>query len=288
MARLPDEKPGPSRILIYMILLAAAALFIIPFAVIVSNSFRTLDEITRTSVLGLPTRFIASNWREAWSELCFGGVCSGIQPYFWNSVRLVIPATILSTALGAYAGYILALWRFKGSGIVFAIITFGIFLPGHVKLIPWVLTLRELNLTNTTSGLVLIHTIQGMSFTTLFCRNFFVGIPDALVKAATIDGAGLIRIFFRIVLPIAPPILIVCVIWQFTHIWNEFLFAVTFSTGDKQPVTAALIALAVPGHQQRIYNVESAAVLIAALPTILIYLFGGRYFVRGLTAGAVK
>jgi glucose/mannose transport system permease protein len=155
-------------------------------------------------------------------------------------------------------------------------------------LIPWVVVLRDLGLMNTIAGLILIHTVQGLSFTTLFCRNYYVGIPADLLKAARIDGAGFFRIFWRIILPLSPPILIVSVIFQFTGIWNEFLFGVTFTSGDQQPVTAALISLSAAITSEPMYGVQSAAVLIAALPTLLVYLFGGKYFMSGLTAGAVK
>src|SRR5260370_34075970 len=157
-----------------------------------------------------------------------------------------------------------------------------------MKLIPWVVVLRDLSLMNTIAGLVLIHTVQGMGFTTLFCRNYYVGLPQDLLKPGRIDGAGFFRIFWRIILPLSPPILIVTVIFQFTGIWNEFLYGVTFTSGGQQPVTAALIALSAAITSEPMYGEQSAAVLIAALPTLLVYLFGGRYFLRGLTAGAVK
>ena len=158
-------------------------------------------------------------------------------------MQMVIPATIVSTLLGALNGYSLSLWRFRGDNIVFGIMTLGVFLPEQMRLVPWVIVLRDLGLFNTISGLVLIHIVQGMSFTTLFCRNYYVSIPQDLLKAARIDGAGYFRIFWRIVLPLSPPILIVTVIWQFTGIWNEYLYGVTFSAGEQQPITAALIAL---------------------------------------------
>ena len=157
-----------------------------------------------------------------------------------------------------------------------------------MKLVPWAIVLRDLGLSNSLAGLVLIHVVQGLSFTTLFCRNYYIGIPAELMKAARIDGAGFFRIFWRIVLPLSPPILIVTVIWQFTGIWNEFLFGVTFTAGENQPVTAALIALNAAVSSSPQYGVQSAAVLIAALPTLLVYLFGGRISCSGLTAGAVK
>jgi len=206
----------------------------------------------------------------------------------WNSAAVTIPATIVSTLLGAVAGYAISLWRFRGDTWIFGIVTLGIFLPQQMRLIPWTFVLRDIGLINTLTGLVLIHTIQGMSFTTLFCRNYYVSIPQDLIKAARIDGAGFFRTFFRIVLPLSPPILIVTVIWQFTHIWNEFLYGVTFTNGSQQPVTAALIGLNAAVADVPQYGVQSAAVVLAALPTLLVYLFGGKYFLRGLTAGAVK
>lgn len=276
------------RVLLYALLAGFAVLFLVPLLVVVLNSFRPIEEILGGSVIGIPRNWILSNWSAAWSRYCIASNCNGIQPYMWNSFAIVIPATLISTALGALNGYTLSLWRFRGADWVFGIIVIGVFLPGQVKLVPWAIVLRELNLSNTVAGLVLIHVVQGLSFTTLFCRNYYASIPPDLLRAARIDGAGFFRIFWRIVLPLSPPILIVAVIWQFTGIWNEFLYGVTFSSGPNQPVTAALIALSATIDQAPQHGVQSAAVLLAALPTLLVYLFGGRYFVRGLTAGAVK
>lgn len=277
-----------AKTVVYLLLALFAAYYLVPLAVVIANSLRTLEDINQNGVLGLPASATLDAWWQAWGSMCIGGACDGMSPYFWNSVKMVIPATIISTALGAINGYILSKWRFRGSEWFFGIITLGVFLPGQMVLLPWAITLGTLNLTNTTAGLVLLHTVQGLSFTTLFCRNYYVNIPDDLIKAARIDGAGFWRIFYRIVLPLSPPILIVTVIWQFTGIWNEFLFGVVFSSGDRQPITAALIALSTGGTAARYYNVESAAVLIAAAPPLLIYLVGGKYFIRGLTQGAIK
>jgi glucose/mannose transport system permease protein len=263
-------------------------LFLVPLGVVVVNSLRSSREIAATSLIGWPSHLIFSNYAQAWNKFCMAEHCWGIEPYMLNSLTLAIPATIVSTLLGALAGYSISLWRFRGDQFVFGVVTLGIFLPEQMKLIPWVIVLRDLSLMNTIAGLVLIHTVQGMSFTTLFCRNYYVGIPQDLLKAARIDGAGFFRIFWRIILPLSPPILIVTVIFQFTGIWNEFLYGVTFTSGGQQPVTAALIALSAAITSEPMYGEQSAAVLIAALPTLLVYLFGGRYFLRGLTAGAVK
>jgi glucose/mannose transport system permease protein len=277
-----------AKTIVYIVLVLFAAYYLVPLAVVILNSFRDLPDISQRGVLGVPRSLSMENWGTAWSGICIGGTCEGISPYFWNSFKMVIPATIISTAIGAINGYALSKWRFRGSEVLFGIITLGVFMPGQMVLLPWAITLGYLGLTNTTAGLVLVHVIQGTSFTTLFCRNYYVNIPDDLIKAARIDGAGFWRIFRKIVLPLSPPILIVTVIWQFTGIWNEFLYAVVFSSGGQQPITAALIALSTGNTGVRYYNVESAAVLMAAAPPLLVYLFGGKYFMRGLTQGAVK
>jgi glucose/mannose transport system permease protein len=285
--RVP-ERFNWSRLAIYGSLTMFAVFFLLPIAVVVLNSVRGTEDINHSSVIGLPGPWMWGNFSRTWSHFCIAEHCSGIQPYFWNSMIMVIPATAISTLLGALNGYTLTLWRFRGDQVVFGIITLGVFLPEQMKLVPWVIVLRDLGLFNTIQGLILIHVVQGMSFTTLFCRNYYLSIPADLMKAARIDGAGFFRIFSRIVLPLSPPILIVTVIWQFTGIWNEFLYGVTFSAGQNQPITAALIALSAQISQAPQYGEQSAAVLMAAAPTLLVYLFAGRWFVRGLTSGAVK
>jgi glucose/mannose transport system permease protein len=255
---------------------------------VVLNSLRTSEEIAQTSMIGWPKQWAWGNYVIAWGDFCIAQTCAGIRPYMLNSALVTLPATLISTLLGSVAGYAVSLWRFRGDRWIYGVVALGIFLPQQMRLLPWTVVLRDLSLTNTLTGLVMIHTIQGLSFTTLFCRNYYVAIPQELIRAARIDGAGFYRVFWRIVLPLSPPILIVTVIWQFTHIWNEFLYGVTFTTGQQQPVTAALIALSASVADIPQHGVQSAAVMIAALPTLLVYLFGGRYFVRGLTAGAVK
>jgi glucose/mannose transport system permease protein len=277
-----------ARVAVYLLVIALAAVYLLPLLVIALNSLRTTPDIFRNGMIGLPHGLAFDNFASAWSGLCIAQHCTGIRSYMMNSFVMTLPATILSTFFGALLGYAISLWRFRGDLWVFGLITLGVFLPEQMKLVPWVLVLRDLGLYNSVSGLVLIHVVQGISFTTLFCRNYYVGIPPELVKAAKIDGAGFFRVFWRIVLPLSPPILIVTVIWQFTGIWNEYLYGVTFASGEHQPVTAALIALAVTVSEAPQYGVQSAAVLIAAAPTLFVYLLGGKYFMRGLTAGAVK
>ncbi len=280
--------PPWGRWAVYAALLAMAAFFLTPLAVVVLTSLRPDLEMAQGSLIGWPHAVTLGNYAEAWSHFCIAERCTGVSPYIMNSLAMTVPATILSTLLGAVAGFSIALWRFRGDTAVFALVTLGVFLPEQMRLIPWVIVLRDLGLSNTLGGLVMIHVVQGMSFTTLFCRNYYAAIPQDLIRAARIDGAGFYRIFWRIVLPLSPPILIVCAIWQFTGIWNEFLYAVTLLTGADQPVTAAIIAISATVTTTPQYGVQSAAVLLAAVPTLLVYLFGGKYFMRGLTAGAVK
>jgi glucose/mannose transport system permease protein len=277
-----------SRLAIYTILVVFAAIYLLPLGVIVANSFRELPDIAARGLIAFPTSLSFHAWGEAWNSYCVGGTCAGVKGFFFNSLKMTIPATLISTAIGAVNGYILSKWRFPGSETLFTCMALGVFIPGQIALMPWAFILGKLGLTNSTYGLILIHVVQGISFTTLFCRNYYLSVPDDLIKAARIDGAGFWRIFHRIILPLSPPILIVVVIWQFTGIWNEYLFGVVFTSGREQPITAALVALASDGTNARVYDVMSAAVLIAALPPLLVYFFGGKYFVRGLTQGAIK
>lgn len=277
-----------TRFVIYGILFVFALIYVVPLVIVILNSFREQSEIARVGLIALPRSLQLGAWAEAWDTYCLGGTCEGMKRYFFNSLYMTIPATIISTALGAINGYILSKWRFPGSELLFTAMLLGVFMPGQVSLMPWAFILGNLGLSNTIAGLVLIHCVQGLSFTTLFCRNYYVSIPDDLIKAARIDGAGFWRIFRKIILPLSPPILIVTVIWQFTGIWNEYLFGVVFTSGSQQPITAALVALTGGSQTATAYDVMSAAVMIGALPPLLVYFFGGKYFVRGLTQGAIK
>ncbi|RYE87809.1 MAG: carbohydrate ABC transporter permease [Hyphomicrobiales bacterium] len=277
-----------TRIVIYGLLTLFAIVYIVPLVVVVVNSFRAQTDIAQNGLIAFPRTFSFDAWWQAWDTYCIAGTCQGMKRNFFNSLWMTVPATIVSTLLGALNGYVLSKWRFPGSELLFTMVLLGVFMPGQISLMPWAFILGNLGLSNSVTGLILIHIVQGLSFTTLFCRNYYVNVPDDLVKAARIDGAGFWRIFWKIILPISPPILIVTVIWQFTGIWNEYLFGVVFTSGAQQPITSALVALTAGGQTATAYDVMSAAVLIGALPPLLVYFFGGKYFVRGLTQGAIK
>ncbi|MCZ4282727.1 carbohydrate ABC transporter permease [Kiloniella laminariae] len=273
---------------LYFLLISFGAYYILPLIVVLSTSFKDLDEIRNGTLLSLPAEINLESWRYAWSEACIGVSCTGLKPYFWNSVMMTIPAVLISTVLGALTGYALTKFKFRGANMVFAMILFGCFIPFQVVLLPMAQSLGFLGLANTVPGLVLVHIVYGLPFTVLFFRNYYVSIPDDLIKAATIDGAGFFTIFWRILLPLSPPIIVVTIIWQFTQIWNDFLFGASFTTGGGQPVTVALNNLVNTTTGVKRYNVDMAAALITAAPTLAVYVLAGRYFVRGLTAGSVK
>ena len=201
---------------------------------------------------------------------------------------MVIPAVAISTIVGALNGYVLTKWTFRGANVIFALILFGCFIPFQIVLIPMARTLGLLGLASSTPGLVLVHVVYGLCFTTLYFRNFYAAFPTDLVKAAKIDGAGFFTIFWRIMLPNSIPILVVTVIWQFTNIWNDFLFGASFAAGGAAPITVALNNIVNTSTGVKEYNVDMASAMMTALPTLLVYVLAGQYFVRGMMAGAVK
>lgn len=277
------------RLLIYVILGLAAVYYLMPLYVMIVTSLKTLPQINGGNLFSLPDPFTLRPWLSAWGNACIGTNCHGLHSYFLNSVSFTFPAVFLSTVLGSVNGYILTKWRFRGSELIFGLLLVGTFVPFQMFLLPMAWTLGKIGLANSIYGLILVHTIYGIAFTTLFCRNYYVDIPDELIKAARVDGAGFFTIFSRIVLPLSIPILMVCVIWQFTQIWNDFLFGVVFTSGSHHPITVALNNLVnTSSTGVKRYNVDMAAAMITALPTIVVYIVAGRYFVRGLTAGAVK
>lgn len=292
---MPDhvqaQVAGPQvlgRIVVYALLVLLALYYLMPLFVMLSTSVKTLDDIRGGNLIALPAEITFDAWAKAWSSACTGVDCSGLRGNFWNSVSFVVPAVLISTLIGAFNGYVLTMWRFRGSDTIFTLLMIGCFIPFQVVLLPMAQTLGVLGIANSTPGLVFVHVVYGLAFTTLFFRNFYVSVPDELAKAARIDGAGFFRIFWRIILPLSPPIIVVCVIWQFTQIWNDFLFGVVFSSGERQPITVALNNLVNTSTGVKEYNVDMAAAIIAALPTLFVYVVAGKYFVRGLTAGAVK
>lgn len=276
------------RLLLFAILGLFALYYLMPLLIMIATALKPLEEIRTGTLISLPRDPTLEPSLRAWDSACVGVRCEGLKPYVWNSIAMVVPAVAISTFLGAINGYALTKWRFRGSDLIFGLMLFGAFIPFQIVLLPMARTLGILGMAGSVPGLVLVHTVYGLAFTTLFFRNFFIGVSDGIVQAAKVDGAGFFGIFFRIMLPMAPPAIVVTVIWQFTQIWNDFLFGVAFTVGDSNPVTVALNNLVASSTGVKEYNVDMAAAIIAAVPTLIVYVFAGKYFIRGLAAGAVK
>jgi glucose/mannose transport system permease protein len=278
---------NPMRIGIYILLILFAFIFLIPVYVLLVSSFKTFAEVQDLSRMwGLPAGLNLQSFRAAWSGIPEQGL-RGLSRNLLNSVNLTIPATIISSMLGSLNGYVLSKWRFRGANVIFPLMLFGMFIPYQSVLIPLTQTLSAIGLGGTLWGLVLVHVVYGIPITTLIFRNYYAGVPTDLVEAARIDGAGILGVYWRIIFPVSMPGFVVVIIWQFTNIWNEFLFAVSvLQKPELQPITVALRNLS--GSQIKEWNVVMAGTIIAALPVLLIYIVMGRYFIRGLLAGSVK
>ena len=264
--------------LILIFLLFCAAFFLMPMYVMVVTGLKQSQNVSLSTMWNLPNQISGGGFGEAWNKL---------SPSLWNSFQLTIPATILSSILGSINGYIFSKWKFPGANYLFALLVFGMFIPYQSILIPLVQFLQMVKLYGSIPGLILVHVIYGLPITSLIFRNFFTNIPDEMLEAARIDGAGVIRTFFKIMLPLGRPAFVVVGIFQFTNIWNDFLFGVSIVPNPAaQPVTVAVNNL--QGSYSVDWNVVMAGAVLVALPTLLIYVFLGRFFVRGLLAGSVK
>ncbi|MFV0293710.1 MAG: carbohydrate ABC transporter permease [Paracoccus sp. (in: a-proteobacteria)] len=277
-----------TRTFIYVVLIFLALFYLLPFFIMMINSVKPLSEITGGNMMALPQEPTLAPWASAWSTAQIGVEATGLKPYFMNSILMVVPAVAISTVLGALNGYILTKWRFRGDSIIFGLMLFSCFIPFQIVLIPMARVLGMIGLSGTTTGLILVHVVYGIGFSTLYFRNYYAAFPTELVRAAMMDGAGFFRIFWRIMLPVSGPIAVVCIIWQFTNIWNDFLFGASFSDPDSTPMTVALNNLVSSSTGVKEYNVHFAGAILAALPTLFVYIVAGRYFVRGLMAGSVK
>lgn len=272
------------RVLLYALMLALAAFFILPMYMLLITALKSFDQVSLSRMWDLPTSFSLESFNRAWNG---GEGVIGMRGSFVNSVVMVVPATVISCILGSLNGYVLSKWRFPGSETLFTLILFGMFIPYQSILVPLVQVLSTMRLYGTIAGLVLVHVIYGLPITTLIFRNYYVGVPTELVEAGKIDGADFFRIYWFVMLPISAPGFVVVAIWQFTSIWNEFLFGLIITNAPElRPVTVALQNLS--GSQFTQWNVQMAGALMVALPTMLVYIFLGRFFLRGLMAGSLK
>ena len=286
--RKPRPRISRRNIFLYGALLLAAVYYLLPLYVMIVTSLKGMPEIRLGNIFSPPVEITFEPWVKAWSQACTGLNCDGLSRGFLNSVIITVPSVLVSIAVASVNGYALANWRFKGADLFFTILIIGAFIPYQVMLYPMVIILREIGVYGTLTGLIIVHTVFGMPILTLLFRNYFTSLPEELFKAARVDGAGFWGIYFRIMLPMAVPIMVVAMILQVTGIWNDFLFGVVFTKPEYYPMTVQLnnIVNSVQGVKE--YNVNMAATILTGLVPLVIYFISGRLFVRGIAAGAVK
>ena len=278
----------PHRITMFIFLLMAAAFFCVPLYVILVTAFKTMDEIRLGEIFALPTTATFEAWRYAWSQACSGTACTGLAQGFWNSVWILIPSLILSIALSVVTGYAMALWKVRWANTLLFTMFICAFVPFQILMFPLIKITASVGLFGTTLGIAVVHAALAMPILTLIFSNYFRGLPPELMAAARIDSGRFWRIFFQIVLPMSVNIMIVVLILQITSIWNDFLVGVTFGSTDVQPMTVVLNNMNSTTTTGASYNVVMAGALLTAAPPLLIYFALGRYFIQGVTAGALK
>ncbi len=276
------------RLGVYAFLVGSALFFLLPLWIMLLTSVKTMDEIRLGNILAWPAHVTLQPWIAAWAEACTGLQCDGISVGFWNSVRILIPSVILSILAGALNGYALAFWRVRGADLLFAILLIGAFIPYQVFLYPLVRLFSVLGVYNSLAGIVIVHIVFGLPIMTLLFRNYYSSLPPELFHAARIDGGGFMAIFLRVMLPMSTPILIVATILQVTGIWNDFILGLTFAGRDNLPMTVQLNNIVNSTQGERAYNVDMAATVLTGLVPLVVYFVSGRWFVRGIAAGAIK
>ena len=291
MSARAARRTGPggwARLGVYAFLIVSALFFAIPIVIMISTSLKTAEEVRAGSVFAPPLDPSIAAWTKAWGEACIGRTCEGISGGLVNSVLILVPSTALSVALAAINGYALSLWQLRRANLILGALLLGAFVPYQVMIYPLVRMAATVGIYGSLPGVVAVHVLFGLPVLTLIFCNFYRGLPPELIKAARVDGAGFFRIFARVVLPLSGNVMIVALILSVTGVWNDYLLSLIFAGRDNLPMTVQLASLVGTRIGVPEYNVNMAATLIAALPPLLLYLLSGRYFVRGVTAGAVK
>jgi glucose/mannose transport system permease protein len=277
-----------ARIGLYAFLASAALFFLLPLYVMLATSLKPMDEIRLGNIFALPLAPTLEAWRVAWSEACTGAACEGVQAGFWNSVRIAVPSTVLPIALGALNGYALSFWRPRGAKLLFGILLLGAFVPVQVMIYPLVRMMAVLGVFGSLPAIVMVHLVFGMPILTLLFRNYYAALPQELFHAARIDGGGFWSIFWHVMLPLSVPMVVVAAIMQLTGVWNDYILGLVFAGRDNLPMTVQLNNVINTTTGTRLYNVNMAATILTALVPLAIYFLSGRWFVRGIAAGAVK
>jgi glucose/mannose transport system permease protein len=277
-----------ARLGVYAFLLFGAAFFLLPLYVMLTTSFKSMEEIRLGQIFALPSSASLDAWRAAWSEACTGVSCEGIRGGFWSSVAITVPSVILPILLGAINGYALSWWKPKGGQWLFGVLMMGAFIPIQVMIYPLVKLEAAIGIYSSLPGIVAVHLVFAMPIMTLLFRNYYASLPTELFKAARVDGGGFWRIFIQLVLPMSTPMLIVAAIMQITGVWNDYILGLTFAGRENQPMTVQLNNVINTTTGERLYNLNMAATILTSAVPLLVYLISGRWFVRGIAAGAVK
>jgi glucose/mannose transport system permease protein len=287
-ARARRKRLTPARVGVYAFLVGAALFFLLPLYVMIAASFKPMDEIRSAGIFALPHAFTLEPWRQAWSGVCTGAACEGVRTGFWNSVAIAVPSTVLSILLGAVNGYALSFWRVRYANVLFGVLMAGAFVPVQVMIYPLVRVLALAGIFGSLPAIVVVHLVFGMPVMTLLFRNYYCNVPQELFQAARIDGGGFWRIFFYVMLPMSLPIVVVAAIMQVTGVWNDYILGLTFAGREHLPMTVQLNNVITTTTGTRAYNVDMAATILTALVPLTLYFVSGRWFVRGIAAGAVK
>jgi len=279
---------SPGRVGLYCFLVVSAAFFLLPLYVMVVTSLKAMPEIREGNIFSLPQMWTVEAWSQAWSSACTGLDCGGIRVGFWNSVRILLPSMVLSIFIASMTGYALSFWRVRGANVLFAVLLLGAFIPYQVFIYPLVRIYATIGIYSTLPCIIITHTVFGLPILTLLFRNYYGSLPEELFRAARVDGAGLWQIFFKLMIPMSIPMLVVAAILQVTGIWNDFLFGVVFAGRENLPMTVQLNNIVNSTQGEKLYNVNMAATILTALVPLVVYFGSGRWFVQGITAGAVK
>ena len=270
--------PWPA--VIFIALVGLAVLFLAPVGGVLLSSIKTTREIALGSLWSIPSELYLGNFSEVLAN-------PAVHRYFANTLLVTAPATVASIALGALAGYVFAKLPFRGSNLLFLVIISGMFFPPQVILISLFRLFNAMDLIDTLWPIILIHTAMGIPICTLLMRNFFATVPNALREAAILEGANEWQVLTRVALPLSLPALAVLATLQFTWIWNDFLWPLIFTQSDeKRTIMLGIVNL--QGQYSVAWGVQDALSLIASLPTLVVFLFFQRYFIKGMTMGAVK
>ncbi len=277
-----------SSIAIFVFLCMTAFFMLIPLYVVVVTSFKPIEEVTLGRIFSLPVSWTIEPWDKAWNSMCTGLSCDGIKTGFWNSIAILFPSLVLSIGLSSMTGFALALWNVRWAGTFLFVLFICAFVPFQIIMIPLILIVAKLGIYGTVWAVALVHSVLAMPLLTLIFRNFYKDVPREIISAAIVDSGSFWRIFLEIILPMSSNIMVVVLILMITTVWNDYLVGLTFGGISAKPMTVILANSVITSRGEVIHNVNMAAAILTAIPPLVVYFALGRFFVQGITAGAIK